>query len=137
MKRSLRTLLRPRVVALLTAAGSTLLIGSQVAAVAPPPAVPVSQVPLTITIPAHPQIMLAVANSESMDGNLSGAIMTGSGSLGATYAGLNSSSSPVSFTIPAGFTPPLNSGTAGLAPYTVNSGGTLYDNSPSRLNVAK
>ena len=83
MKRSLKTLLRPRVVALLTAAGSTLLIGSQVAAVAPPPAVPVSQVPLTITIPAHPQIMLAVANSESMDGNLSGAIMTGSGSLGA------------------------------------------------------
>ena len=137
MKRSLRTLLRPRVLALLTAAGSTLLIGSQVAAVAPPPAVPVSQVPLTITIPAHPQIMLAVANSESMDGNLSGAIMTGSGSLGAAYTGLNSSSSPVSFSIPAGFTPPLNSGAAGLAPYTVNAGGTLYDNSPSRLNVAK
>src|SRR5450631_1299960 len=137
MKRSMRTLLRSRVVALLTAAGSTLLIGSPVAAVALPPAVPVSQVPLTITIPAHPQIMLAVANSESMDGNLSGAIMTGSGSLGASYAGLNSSSSPVSFTIPAGFTPPLNSGSAGLAPYTVNSGGTLYDNSPSRLNVAK
>jgi type IV pilus assembly protein PilY1 len=107
------------------------------ATAATPAAVPVSQVPLTITIPAHPQILVAVANSESMDGNLSGAIMTGSGSLGAADAALNSSSSPVNFTIPAGFTPPLNAGGGGVAPYTVSSAGLLVDNSPSRLNVAK
>jgi type IV pilus assembly protein PilY1 len=108
-------------------------------AAGPPPTLPspvsISQVPLTVTIPAHPQILLALANSQSMDGNLSGAIMTGSGSIG--HPLLFASSSPVNFTIPAGFTPPLNPGTAGLAPYTVNSGGLLVDNSPSRLNVAK
>jgi hypothetical protein len=38
-------------------------------------------VPLTLATPAHPQIVIALGNSESMDGNLSGAIMTGSGSL--------------------------------------------------------
>jgi type IV pilus assembly protein PilY1 len=102
-----------------------------------PAATPVSQLPLTITIPAHPQIMLAVANSESMDGNLSGAIMAGSGSLGASFAGLNPSSSPVNFAIPAGFTPPVNPGAGGIAPYTVQTGGHRVDNSPSRLNVAK
>lgn len=101
------------------------------------PTVPISQVPMTITIPAHPQIVLAVANSQSMDGDLSGAIRTGSGSLGGGLAGLQASSSPVNFTIPAGFTPPLNPGAAGSAPYTVVSGGNLVDNSPSRLNVAK
>jgi type IV pilus assembly protein PilY1 len=105
---------------------------------APPPApIAISQMPLTIPMPAHPQILFAMGNSESMDGNLSGAIMTGSGSLGAPFAGLNASSSPVNFTIPVGFTPPLNPGALGLAPYTVNIAGTLYDNSPSRLNVAK
>lgn len=119
------------------AAGATLLTGWPFAALATPPAVPISQVPLTIAIPAHPQIVVAMGNSESMDGNLSGAIMAFSGSLGAPFAGLNTSSSPVNFTIPAGFTPPLNAGTAGSAPYTVNVSGTLFDNSPSRLNVAK
>lgn len=127
-----------RLLATLSSAGLALLVGMPFpAAAAIPPAVPVSQVPLTITIPAHPQIMVAFANSESMDGNLSGAIMTGSGSLGPNFAGLNASSSPVNFTIPAGFTPPLDPGAAGVAPYTVKLGGTLYDNSPSRLNVAK
>ena len=43
----------------------------------------------------------------------------------------------MNYTIPTGFTPPLNPGTAGVAPYTVNTGGVQYDNSPSRLNVAK
>ena len=43
--------------------------------------VQISQVPLTVAVPAHPQVVLAIGNSESMDGNLSGAIMTGSGSL--------------------------------------------------------
>ena len=44
----------------------------------------------------------------------------------------------MNFTIPLmGFTPPLNAGTAGVAPDTVTTGGFQYDNSPSRLNVAK
>ena len=34
------------------------------------PTVNLSQVPLTVAVPAHPQIVLAVGNSESMDGNL-------------------------------------------------------------------
>jgi len=89
---------------------------------------------MTITIPAHPQIMLAVANSESMDGTLSGAIMTGAG----LYPLMQNSSSPLDFTIPAGFTPPVNDGNGVTAPYTVaGSGGLWLDNSPSRLNVAK
>jgi type IV pilus assembly protein PilY1 len=101
----------------------------------PPPSIAISQIPLTVTIPAHPQIILALANSESMDGDLSGAIRTGSGSI--PHPLLYPTSSLVNFTIPAGFTPPLNPGSAGQAPYTVSSGGLLVDNSPSRLNVAK
>jgi type IV pilus assembly protein PilY1 len=105
------------------------------AAVAPAPAINISQVPLTVTIPAHPQIVLALANSESMDGDLSGAIRTGSGSI--PHPLLYPTSSPVNFTIPAGFTPPLDGGDGVVAPYTVTVGGLLEDNSPSRLNVAK
>src|ERR1700758_785377 len=97
----------------------------------------ISQVPLTIAIPAHPQVVLAIGNSESMDGNLSGAIMTGSGSLPAAMNLLQASSSPLNYTIPAGFTPPINPGNGVIAPYTSPSGGHLVDNSPSRLNVAK
>jgi type IV pilus assembly protein PilY1 len=97
----------------------------------------ISQLPLTIAVPAHPQVVLAIGNSQSMDGDLSGAIMTGSGALGAGTSLLQATSSPVDFTIPAGFTPPLNAGSGGVAPYTVTSGGTQYDNSASRLNVAK
>ena len=112
---------------------------------AAPPTVPISQSPITAAVPAHPQVMFAVGNSESMDGNLSGAIMTGSGSLSATsLLALQNSSSPLCFTIPAGFTPMVSgfgSGTggcpAGQAPYTVTVGSNLVDNSPSRLNVAK
>ncbi|HEY2463521.1 MAG TPA: PilC/PilY family type IV pilus protein [Steroidobacteraceae bacterium] len=105
------------------------------AAAAPAPPVNISQIPLTVTIPAHPQILLALANSESMDGDLSGAIRTGSGSI--PHPLLYPTSSPVNFAIPAGFTPPLNVGDGVNAPYTVVSGGLLVDNSPSRLNVAK
>ena len=104
-------------------------------AAAIPAPLQISQVPMTITLPAHPQILLALGNSQSMDGDLSGAIYTGSGQI--PHPLLYTSSSPVNFTIPAGFTPPVNPGTGGVAPYTVNSGGTLYDNSDSRLNVAK
>jgi type IV pilus assembly protein PilY1 len=112
------------------------LVGVAGAASAPTP-VSIAQVPLTIAIPAHPQIVIAIGNSESMDGNLSGAIMAGSGSLGTAKSLLQSSSSPASYTIPAGFTPPVSAGSGGTAPYTVSSGGHLVDNSPSRLNVAK
>ncbi|MGD0501949.1 MAG: PilC/PilY family type IV pilus protein [Steroidobacteraceae bacterium] len=104
---------------------------------APPPNVPITQVPMTVVIPAHPQIVLALGNSQSMDGDLSGAIYTGSGGLG-TYPELASSSSPVNYTIPGGFTPPVNPGSGGTAPYTVvSAGGVQTDNSASRLNVAK
>jgi type IV pilus assembly protein PilY1 len=119
-------------------AGLSLMVASPFAeAAVTAPMVPISQVPMTVLIPAHPQIVLALGNSQSMDGDLSGAIYTGSGGLGAWAAQLNPSSSPTNFTIPVGFTPPLNPGTAGQAPYTVNVGGVLYDNSASRLNVAK
>ena len=86
---------------------------------------------------AAPQVLLAITNSESMDGTSSGAIMVGSGSLGAAYSSLAASSSPVSYAIPAGFTPPLNAGGGGLAPYTAGCGGDLCDNGPSRMNLAK
>jgi len=121
------------------AAALGLILAAQfpVMAASTAPAVPISQVPLTITIPAHPQILIALGNSQSMDGDLSGAIMTGSGALGSSYTGLQSSSSPANYTIPAGFTPPLNAGSGGSAPYTVTIGTTQYDNSASRLNVAK
>lgn len=103
-----------------------------------PAAIPISQVPLTVAIPAHPQVLFAVANSQSVDGDLSGAIVTGSGGLPASMAALQASSSPVNYTVPAGFTAPVSGTTAGnLAPYTVTSAGTEYDNSNSRLNVAK
>jgi len=115
------------------------------------PAINVSQVPLTVTIPAHPQLIFAIGNSQSMDGTLSGAIMTGAGALSATDSLLQNSSSPVDFTVPAGFTPPLNAGSGGQAPYTVTSAtttcaagglcvcpaGDQCDNSASRLNAAK
>ncbi len=104
------------------------------AATAPTP-LQISQVPMTITLPAHPQILLALGNSQSMDGDLSGAIYTGSGAI--PHPLLYTSSSPVNYTIPAGFTPPVNPGAGGVAPYTVVSSGVQLDNSASRLNVAK
>lgn len=125
-----------RRLALLGVLGTAVSVGIS-SAVAPPTPVSLSQLPLTIVVPAHPQIILAVGNSESMDGNLSGAIMLGSGSLPAADALLQNSSSPLFYAIPGGFTPPVNPGALGFAPYTVASGGNLVDNSPSRLNVAK
>ena len=107
------------------------------------PTVSISNVPLTLVNPTHPEVLLAVANSESMDGDLDGAIMTGSGMV----SGLSSSSSPVDYTVPSGFTPPCAPADAsGSAPYTVlgnasspvcSNPGDEYDNSASRLNVAK
>ena len=62
------------------------------------PTIPISQIPLSIAIPIHPQVVFAVGNSQSMDGDLSGAIMTGSGSLSAGQVSLYNSSSPVNYT---------------------------------------
>jgi len=111
------------------------------AAVATP--LPISQVPLTVSQPTHPQVLFAIGNSQSMDGDLSGAILTGSGALSSGLSSLSNSTSPTNYTVPSGFTPPLNAGTGGVAPYTTNATGgspttgTQYDNSASRLNVAK
>ncbi|STB69654.1 Tfp pilus assembly protein, tip-associated adhesin PilY1 [Chromobacterium violaceum] len=120
----------------------------------------ISQVPLTISTPARPQVVIAVTNSESMDGSTitycngtgnsgancsngfsstytgrGGALLTGSGAVG----GLTGSASPINYPVPANFTPPVTGGAAGsMQPYTSTvSGGQLADNSPSRLNVAK
>lgn len=101
------------------------------------PVVSISNIPLTLVAPAHPQVLLAIPNSESMDGNLSGAIMAGAGE-SSVPSQLNASSSPLNFTVPAGFTPPVTGGAAGSSqPYTSVVGANLVDNSPSRLNVAK
>jgi type IV pilus assembly protein PilY1 len=115
-------------------AGSTSFLASAGGA----PSLSISQDPLQLATPVHPQVLLAIANSQSMDGNLSGAIMVGSGSLGATMSGLNTSSSPLNYTVPAGFTPPVTAADgSGKAPYTATVNGDLVDNGDSRLNVAK
>jgi len=127
---------RPLLRAALTCSAAILSVTAFAAS--PPAPIAISQVPLTVAIPAHPQVLFALANSQSMDGNLSGAIMTGSGGLAANLAGLNGSSSPVTYVVPSGFTAPVTNTPAGSsAPYTVNQSGTLIDNSNSRLNVAK
>lgn len=97
----------------------------------------ISQVPLQLGAPVHPQVLLAIGNSESMDGNLSGAIMVGSGSLGSSLSALNASSSPVNYTVTSGFTSPVTGTTSGSSPYASTVGGNLVDNGDSRLNVAK
>lgn len=102
------------------------------------PTLTIPQIPLIMASPVHSQILIAIGNSQSMDGDLSGAIMTGSGALASALSSLNNSSSPVNYTVPANFTPPIQAAnSSGLAPYTVNKSGTLLDNSASRLNVAK
>lgn len=102
------------------------------------PTLNIPQVPLILASPIHPQILIAIGNSESMDGDLSGAIMTGSGSLTGGLSSLSNSSSPINYTVPAGFTPPIQAAnSSGLAPYTVSQNSMLVDNSSSRLNVAK
>jgi type IV pilus assembly protein PilY1 len=137
MHRLISKFTRDRLALAVLSAGATFLWGWSypVEAAAAAPSLSIAQVPMTITLPAHPQILLAVGNSQSMDGDLSGAIYTGSGQT--PHPLLATSSSPVNFTIPSGFTPPLNTGSGGVAPYTVISGGLQLDNSASRLNVAK
>ena len=105
--------------------------------VAAPPSLIISQIPLKLATPTHPQVLFAIGNSQSMDGTLSGAIMLGSGTQPITLDVLRNSSSPVNYTVPAGFVPPLQAAVGGQAPYTVNQSGVLVDNGASRLNVAK
>ena len=98
----------------------------------------ISQYPLQLSTPTYPKVLISIGNSQSMDGVLSGAIMTGSGVMSSGLTSLRNSSSPLNYIVPTGFTPPLQAAdSSGLAPYTVNISGTLNDNSPSRLNVAK
>jgi type IV pilus assembly protein PilY1 len=107
-------------------------------ATTPPTPIAIYQAPLTVAIPAHPQVVIAVANSESMDGNLNGAILTGSGSLGSSVNELLSTTSQANFQVPAGFSPPVSGGAVGsMQPYTVQVSGNQVDNSPSRMNMAK
>ncbi|MHB1580055.1 MAG: hypothetical protein ACYCUJ_01580, partial [Acidithiobacillus sp.] len=100
-----------------------------------PPTLAISTIPLISVQYGAPQVLFVLDNSQSMDGDLAGAIMTGSGT--ATDSAGNpvdlNSSSPADYTVPAGFTAPVSGATSGTTPYTVN--GT--DNSASRLNVAK
>lgn len=94
------------------------------AATTPSP-IPLSNLPMVMVQPTHAQVLFLVGNSQSMDGNLSGAIMTGASG---------------SYTVPSGFTAPV-SGTVGdgstTANYTKACGSYQCDNSDSRLNVAK
>lgn len=115
--------------------GSVLLYSQVIAAT---PSLVIPQFPLILATPLHPQVLIAMGNSQSMDGNLSGAIMTGSGALALALSSLSNSSSPTYYTVPSGFTPPVQAANGlGQAPYTVTQSGNLVDNSPSRLNTAK
>lgn len=94
--------------------------------------------PLAHAAPApRPQVVIAIGNSESMDGDLTGAIMVGSGKLPPALQSLDQSSSPVNYTVPKGFVPPLTGASGPTAPYTVEKDGAQFDNSASRLNIAK
>ncbi len=83
------------------------------------PSTTLSNDPMILVSPTHPQVLLLLNTSQSMDGNLSGAIMTGATG---------------TYTVETGFTAPVDGTTAGnAAAYTVGG----KDNSDSRLNVAK
>src|SRR6202046_273628 len=127
MQRLVSKSAQSRFAAALVSSGFAILTcwsSAAVGAATVPTPVSISQIPLTVTIPAHPQIRLALANSQSMDGNLSGAIMTGSGSI--AHPLLFPSSSPVNFTIPSGFTAPANPGSGGGGAYTGEHGGPSF-----------
>jgi type IV pilus assembly protein PilY1 len=115
----------------------TLTILFPLLADAAPPALILSQIPLKLATPTQPQVLFALGNSQSMDGTLSGAMMIGSGTQPSALSSLQNSSSPINYTVPVGFVPPLQAAVDRQAPYSVNQSGVLKDNGPSRLNMAK
>ncbi|MGA9851437.1 MAG: PilC/PilY family type IV pilus protein [Gammaproteobacteria bacterium] len=126
------------ITALVAAVASFLLTGvtGMVLAASPPPQVSISSTPLTVIVPSHPQVLIALTNSNSMDSSdditdtsnsaltsnaPQSAIMTWSGNIGAAasdylygagYASLESATSPLDYTVPTGFTPPITGGAA-------------------------
>ena len=105
-----------------------------------------------VITPGDASLVIAVGNSQSMDGTTPGAIMTGSGypMVYDTFNGgyqlvtpLTTGSAPASpqyYPVTGGFVPPMGTGNApqGMAPYTLpNANGNLADNSPSRMNMVK
>ena len=105
-----------------------------------------------VITPNDASLVIAVGNSQSMDGTTSGSIMTGSGypSVYDTFNGgyqqvvpLTTGSAPASpqyYPVTGGFVPPMGTGSApaGMAPYTLaNANGNLADNGPSRMNMVK
>ncbi|MGH8378846.1 MAG: hypothetical protein ACRER7_07805, partial [Gammaproteobacteria bacterium] len=135
---NIKSMLKPVFTTSAVVAGASLLfagVSGIALAAAPPPQVSISSTPLTVIIPSHPQVLIALTNSNSMDSsdNISdkgnnlltsnapqSAIMTWSGNInrsmslyGGAYVGLENSTSPVNYTVPAGFTPPITGGAAG------------------------
>ncbi len=98
----------------------------------PPSPVPLSEVPLTLSKAAQPQVLFAITNSQSMDGDTNGAILTGSKGCYTPTGGFRPP-------YPRGsVTTPLSSCPFGQSAYTYkDASGAEYDNSESRLNVAK
>ncbi len=87
---------RSTVAALSVTASGLLLKTSSVEATAAVTPISISNIPLTVAIPAHPQVIVALGDSESMDGDMDtslpgggGAIMTGSGALTVSGASLS------------------------------------------------
>ncbi|MHB1752543.1 MAG: pilus assembly protein [Acidiferrobacter sp.] len=122
----------------------------------------VSLLPVTVsarilTAGQEPQILIILDNSQGMAGNLQGAIMSGSGTVAANAGPLAPTAtpplawpSPVCYPIPSGYSPRSKVGQnvnttasngdtcpSGSAPYTVNAGSALQDNSESMINIAE
>ncbi len=64
------------------------LYDSQLAHAGSQPTLLISQSPLTVTQSVHPQVLILLGNSQSTDGDLSGAINTGAGILSSGDASL-------------------------------------------------
>jgi type IV pilus assembly protein PilY1 len=134
MTMNIRNLRKSLLTATLVALTAGLLfadVSGIVQAASPPPMVSISSTPLTVIIPSHPQVLIALTNSNSMDssdnvsddGNSAltnnapqSAIMTWSGNVG--FPAIHPTTSPVNYLVPNGFTPPLGNVSGGKAPYT-------------------
>ena len=115
----------------------------------------VMKVALAAIVPLgqEPQILIILDNSQGMAGTLQGAIMSGSGTvpqnLGPSAlpaaAPPLADPSPLCYSLPSGYSSrapslgPSNGGSCptGSAPYTVDNGGVLQDNSESMINIAE